>query len=566
MFDGVPTKCAKSVERMRVPAYLSKSRHGIWYFRFVFPARVRELLSWLPREVRKSMQTREPREAAMRSRKMALDLQTITNYLVTQMVRSEKEPPAQLIVERSADGGAVFRFEPSDTAERSRELIKMLVDLGQLTPQQANDTMETLRYAKPSAAEFEEARVAVAAIRPAGPWLSEAIDLFRDQNQASGKWSRDKTWSGTYEPILRHFRELISKSKRTVTDEEGKERGILDIRVREVNDQHVRDYIKAMWTFPVNWGSMGEADGLDAKQALLLGLPVQSRDTAFKKQRMAKTFLIWAYKNRFLTEDLSDVFPPEVKDKKSGPSGYLPWTAKELQTIFEQDLLASNVKYRDMMFWAPMLGLYTGARANEISQLTLSDVVTKDGIPCLLITDLPSEEDGAQAELPEEEQERKLREKNRLKNHASRRVVPIHSALLHAGFLDYVEHLKFKKESRLFPDATYEEASGYGRRLSREWQKIAKGLGIWEKRKKVFHSFRSTLNGRLFKKEVPQEVRELILGHENDSTNAVSYLKDEQDVPVRLLHEHLSQVDFGLKHHSWKPLVELNLPDNMYER
>lgn len=549
----------QSVEPMRVPAYLSKSRHGIWYFRFVFPARVRDAFPGLPKEIRKSMRTRDPRAAAIHSRKMALDLHTIAQHLDGLLMKpDDKVLPSQLIVEAFPGGGARFTFEPGDSVDKSREFISLLVESGQLTPQQASDPLRTMQYAHPTPAEVAAARLAASAVRSEGPWLSEAVEMFRDEKQNSGGWSREKTWGGTYEPLLRHFREIISQAKRSVKDGDGKDRDIWDIRVRDINDEHIRQYVKAMWTFPVNWGSTEQAKDADAKQALLLGLPPQSRDTAFKKQRMTKTFVIWARQNRFLTEDLADVFPSQVKVNRSGPPGYLPWSEEELKAIFERDLLAPGVKYRDMMYWGPMLGLYSGARANEIAQLTVADVVVRDGIHCLRITDMPGEDDDeGQAELPEEAQERRLREKNRVKNEASRRIVPIHPALLAAGFLDYVDYLRSSNETRLFPEATYEEASGFGRKLSRQWRRTTQELGIWKKRKKVFHSFRSTLNGRLFKRNVPQEVRELILGHENDSTNSESYLKDENDVPVRLLHEYLSRVSFGLQHQRWAPPAAL---------
>lgn len=560
MFDGVPTKCAKRVEPMRFPAYLSKSRHGIWYFRFVFPDRIRALIPSLPKEVRKSMQTRDAREAAMRSRKMALDLQSIASYLMTMMGYNDKEPPAQLILDVLPDGTKRIKCEQEDTAAKAKEYIAMLIELGVITPQQANNPLEMLQYSSPTAKDLIDAKVAVAGTRSEGPWLSEAIDMYREQNQKSNGWSREKTWYGTYEPILRHFREIISTGKRTVQmKKEGskiaEEVEVWDIRTNAIGPDHVRKYIRAMWDFPANWGSSIKSKTADAKDALIANLPKQSAETAFKKQRMTKTFLIWAHQNRLLSEDLSNIFPsqPRKSSTQKKQQGYQPWTQQELQIIFERELVPYEKRYRDMMFWAPLIGLYAGARANEISQLTLEDIVTEEGILSLRITDLPDEDDDEQEPVPGIEAEK------RIKNESSRRSIPIHPKLIEIGFMDYIKYLKAKNHTRLFPEVTFADASGYGRKLSREWQKTAKELNIWKMRKKVFHSFRSTLNGRLFKNGVSDEYRELILGHTSDSTNSVHYLKDETDTPYQKLHSYISRVDFGLNHPTWSP--PLSVPD-----
>ena len=70
---------------MRLPSYVSRSRHGIYYLRVVTPKVVLQANPLLPKEIRKSLNTRCPREAVVRSRHMALDLQHLYSVIAGVM-------------------------------------------------------------------------------------------------------------------------------------------------------------------------------------------------------------------------------------------------------------------------------------------------------------------------------------------------------------------------------------------------------------------------------------------------------------------------------------------------
>ena len=73
----------------------------------------------------------------------------------------------------------------------------------------------------------------------------------------------------------------------------------------------------------------------------------------------------------------------------------------------------------------------------------------------------------------------------------------------------------------------------------------------------MFHLVRGTLTGRILQLDMPQELRELILGHSNDSMNVQHYGKQLEDRPYEILLEWLTKVDFGLEHKLWVGNVEL---------
>jgi integrase len=90
------------------------------------------------------------------------------------------------------------------------------------------------------------------------------------------------------------------------------------------------------------------------------------------------------------------------------------------EVLTRQDLAALFDSVQDAEeWWLFRIGLFTGARLGEICQLTKSDCVTVDGVPCLHIRE--------DAEAGK-----------RVKNRGSVRKVPIHRQLIADGVLDWI--------------------------------------------------------------------------------------------------------------------------------
>ena len=120
------------------------------------------------------------------------------------------------------------------------------------------------------------------------------------------------------------------------------------------------------------------------------------------------------------------------------------FTTAELNRILQQPLFAGcqgdqvelglfkpgPVMVRDDRFWIPLLLLFTGARSSEIAGLLTSEADVEHAVPHLLI------------------QPNSVR---RLKNTHSRRMVPLHSRVLSAGFREFVRSRSGTE--RLFPMA-----------------------------------------------------------------------------------------------------------------
>lgn len=181
----------------------------------------------------------------------------------------------------------------------------------------------------------------------------------------------------------------------------------------------------------------------------------------------------------------------------------------DLQKIFNPEhfpLWASKWPHR---WWCPILAMYSGARVNEIAQLKLHDIVQEDDMWCIAIQ-LTADEDLADNEH--------FKTRQTVKGQSALRRIPIHQAVLDAGFLDPLEDIRASGHARLFPNlsAGVCEASGetnacYSQGLVIQFsvylKKLGSGKGIG------FHAFRHTLSTKLGHAQVTREDVATITGH-----------------------------------------------------
>jgi len=154
--------------------------------------------------------------------------------------------------------------------------------------------------------------------------------------------------------------------------------------------------------------------------------------------------------------------------------------------------------------WASLLGLYTGARASEVGQLLVEDVVTVDGLPCIRISD-----EG---------------EHQKVKTEVSLRIIPVHPDLIALGILDWVDALRDQSIQRLFPAAKATAVNGQGNWITKAFGRHVEQVGAnWPPAKRGFHSLRKTLIQTLQGSGVVSELRAQLVGHELDDEHHATY-------------------------------------------
>lgn len=216
-----------------------------------------------------------------------------------------------------------------------------------------------------------------------------------------------------------------------------------------------------------------------------------------------------------------------VTDPKRGKKAERFLEEAELQKIFDPDAFAAWAKKWPHRWWCPILALYTGARVNEIAQLKVHDIVNENGTWCIAIQ-LTVDDDLAGNEH--------FQTRQTVKGESALRRIPIHQAVLDAGFLEFIKDIKACGHPRLFPhlSAGVCEASGetnarYSQGLVIQFSAYLKKLGFGKGL--GFHAFRHTLSTKLKHARVPQEDVATITGHSENNRFPVLKLYQTTENP-----------------------------------
>ncbi|MGX9351631.1 site-specific integrase [Shimia sp. W99] len=161
--------------------------------------------------------------------------------------------------------------------------------------------------------------------------------------------------------------------------------------------------------------------------------------------QMFKMFFDWAERHGHTPHSLFDGM--KVAKAKKSKTERKPFTPDQTQRLYtELTLNPAGLVRSDSHKWGMLLGMFTGARLNEVCQLDIADIQQDGDTWFLNITD---EGDDNKS----------------VKSTAGRRKVPLHPELIQLGFLDFVESRR--RGTRLFPDYSYSANGGYGRNLGR---------------------------------------------------------------------------------------------------
>jgi integrase len=126
---------------------------------------------------------------------------------------------------------------------------------------------------------------------------------------------------------------------------------------------------------------------------------------------------------------------------------------------------SKNIKMSHQ-FWLPMIGLFTGARVNEICQLNPQSDVIKDEKSGIWYFNLTNDDAGVDIEKHH-------------KNDNSKRKVPMHSKLIDCGFLDYFDRINALKHDRIFNG--FKPKSGQASYYAEEFfRKYLKNTGLYD--------------------------------------------------------------------------------------
>lgn len=288
-----------------------------------------------------------------------------------------------------------------------------------------------------------------------------------------------------------------------------------DVPVASLTQAHVRAFFDGVRYWPSNATKRPAYRELSVPEVIKLAKKNQEPEpaawTMAKHRQRLSVFLVSLVDGKHLAVNplagIRAIATPDSEDTGS------PFTDAELKAIFdpvEFPKWASKYPHR---WFGPILGLYSGARVNEIAQLRLEDIDTIDGVPGFFV--------------------RKIGKKQSIKNKHSRRFIPLAQPVIDCGFLDYVKEARRAGLERLFPDLPNSTGLGYGRQLSRQFSVYIKRQGVSEKGQ-GFHGFRHTIASKLDEAGVSASAIGALTGHGTGQTVLEKFYIDRRSLPDRV--------------------------------
>jgi len=216
-----------------------------------------------------------------------------------------------------------------------------------------------------------------------------------------------------------------------------------------------------------------------------------------KMMRAINAVLGYAVESGYI--DFNPASGVKVKGVGKGRVKRSDYETHHLQTIFSSQVFTESYRPTggagEAAYWLPLLGLFTGARLEELAQLLVNDVKVVEGVNCFEIDTIGGDK--------------------KIKTDSSRRTVPIHSELVRLGFLEYVQWMRNAGERRVFPKVGSKRLKGETKSwpFSAWWGRyIHEELGI-DDVAQPFHGFRHTFKTFCRASMVEKEYHDAITGH-----------------------------------------------------
>jgi integrase len=207
------------------------------------------------------------------------------------------------------------------------------------------------------------------------------------------------------------------------------------------------------------------------------------------------------------------------------------FTKSDLKKIFNSDVYLKGLHKKPSHFWVPLIGIFSGARLNEICQLSITDIYIESTTDRWVIDINENLNDDPNKSL---------------KKPFHKRLVPVHKKLIELGFVDYFEYQKKKRSKRLFPDLIYvSHVNKYGDHLQRWFNRTyLKSICEVKTNNTSFHSLRHTVITHLVndKNVDPNKIAEALGQTPQGGVTQQNYTKR---LPLKDYAKHFDLIDFG---------------------
>jgi integrase len=298
-----------------------------------------------------------------------------------------------------------------------------------------------------------------------------------------------------------------------------------NVPVSGIRQIDIDNYFAMLCRLPPRWSDEVRRKGISAKKLAEQDHEVTLSPKTFEYSYMASIRPFLAEAKRLFGDS---GFPERLTvegikykgSQKEGAKKQRAFRKDELKRLFGGSEYASFAADpgKAAEYWLPLIGLYTGARVNEICQLNPQvDIREEQGIWFFDFT----EESAADARVTKS-----------VKTAGSRRKTPIHSQLLELGFLSYVERINKQGASVLFP--SWVPTRGRASPAAEDWfREFLRETGLRDETHGQtllgMHAFRHTLLHYGFNNHIANI--EVITGHAGDASRVVRGCRGEMSLP-----------------------------------
>lgn len=386
----------------------------------------------------------------------------------------------------------------------------------------------------------------IAKQRHGGDWLTTASVLEHEPLSFSPqRTSGDRTLLNCFEAYARAktLDDGDNRSTRKTLDEfRSSIRRFIelfgDVELSRITRGTVQDYRSKLAELPIK--SAG-ASKLTAQQLIdkanANSLPRLSPATIRNRLRALSAILGYAVRMGWIQENPVEASGVAKAASKAagGRAGQRrkDYSQTELKALFGSPIFAGSdwkqprADYGKAWYWLPLLMYYTGARREELAQLTVADLkLDESGVHYLSILatgdDTPSAH-GASADL------------RTVKTDSSRRRIPLHPDLIKLGFLDYAKSLP--QTGQLFPMLKASPAGFYGTNWGKAWGRYLRDVACVQSPASPSHGFRHTFKTLCRQVGIPEDVHDAITGHSDGSVS-----RDYGSMPLQRMAEELTKL------------------------
>ena len=255
-----------------------------------------------------------------------------------------------------------------------------------------------------------------------------------------------------YEGAVRHFETIFP-----------------ELYTESIEKRHIREFIER------RQAAGASAKSIEKEHGVIRALLTIAQDQDWVESNVARGVIL-----------------PKVEEGKI--RGY---RVDELQAIFNSPVFTKGERpvsgKGEAAFWLPLLMAYSGARRDEVAQLTTDSIRNVDGTAYIAIDAI----DGG-----------------RLKTAGSKRAVPIHRALNEIGFMEFVAERVKVGGGQLFPELKPNKRTQYGAKWGDWWGRYVRDtVGIADPSINPAHSFRHSFITECRRIEMREDFERALVGH-----------------------------------------------------